>query len=72
MKKSKIVIGGVIVAVIIAVVFAVGTTHQPAKQGIITQEIDLPGPKIGSSAPDFTLSDPQKGTITKQSFDRKP
>ncbi len=72
MKKSKIVIGGVIVAVIIAIVFTVGTTHPSENQGIITQEIDLPGPKIGSSAPDFTLSDPQKGTITKQIFDGKP
>jgi peroxiredoxin len=73
MKKSKIIIGGgITVSVIIAIVFAFGMTQLSEKQGIIIQEIDLPGPKIGSSAPDFTLSDPQKGTITKQSFSQKP
>lgn len=73
MKKSKTVIGGgIAAAVIISIVFAAGATHQPKKQGTITQEIDLPGPKIGSSAPDFILSDPQKGTITKQGFSQKP
>ncbi len=52
--------------------FAVSTLHPQQKQGTVIQEIDLPGPKIGSSAPDFTLVDPQKGAITKQSLSGKP
>jgi peroxiredoxin len=73
MKKSKTVIGGgIAVAIIIAIVFAAGATQPPEKQGTIIQEIDLPGPKIGSSAPDFTLVDPQRETITKQTFAEKP
>lgn len=73
MKQSKIMIGGgITISVIIAIVFASGAIQSSEKQGIIIQEIDLPGPKIGSSAPDFTLVDPQKGIITKQSFSQKP
>ncbi|MBI5378402.1 MAG: hypothetical protein HZA82_07255, partial [Thaumarchaeota archaeon] len=70
MKQSKILIGGgIAAAIIIAVIVAFGTSHSQEKQATMIQEIGLPGPKIGSSAPDFTLADPQKGTITKQSFD---
>ncbi len=73
MKKSKPLIGaGIAVVVIIVVIVAFGTSPSQAKQATIIQEIDLPGPKIGSNAPSFTLTDPQKGTITKQSFDGKP
>jgi len=73
MKKSKTLIGGgIAVAVIIAVVFASGVSYPQEKQGNIIKVIDLPGPKIGNSAPDFSLNDPQKGAITKQSFAGKP
>jgi peroxiredoxin len=73
MKQSKILIGGgIAAAIIIAVIVAFGAPHFQEKQAAIIQEIGLPGPKIGSSAPDFTLADPQKGTITKQSFVGKP
>jgi peroxiredoxin len=73
MKQSKMLIGGGIAAVVIVALMVVfGTSYQQEKQVTITQEIGLPGPKIGSSAPDFTLTDPQKGAITKQSFDGKP
>jgi peroxiredoxin len=73
MKKSKtLIVGGIAVAVIIAIVFASGVSYPQEKQGNIVQEIVLPGPKIGQSAPDFSLIDPQKGTITKQTFAGKP
>lgn len=73
MEKSKTkLIGGGIAAAIIAIALVIGLSYSQEKQGTIIQEIDLPGPKIGSSAPDFTLIDPQKGTITKQRFDGKP
>ncbi|MEM3007519.1 MAG: TlpA disulfide reductase family protein [Candidatus Nitrosotenuis sp.] len=72
MTKSKTaLIGGGIVAAIIGVAIF-GTSYLPQNEGTIIQEVDLPGPKIGSSAPDFSLTDPQKGTITKQSFAEKP
>ena len=73
MEKSKTkLIGGGIATAVIAIALVIGFSYPQEKQGIIIQEIDLPGPKIGSSAPDFTLVDPQKGAITKQSFDGKP
>lgn len=73
MEKSKTkLIGGGIAVAIIAVALVIGLSYSQEKQGTIIQEIDLPGPKIGSSAPDFALVDPQKGTITKQSFAGKP
>lgn len=71
MKKFKL-IGGGIAIVIIAIVFASGASHPQEKQATIIKEIDLPGPKIGSTAPDFSLNDPRKGAITKQSFAGKP
>jgi thiol-disulfide isomerase/thioredoxin len=72
MKPSKMLIGGVAVVIIIAVILLFGTSFSQEKQGTVVQEIDLPGPKIGSSATDFSLDDPQKGTVTKQSFAGKP
>ncbi|MGQ0606420.1 MAG: TlpA family protein disulfide reductase [Candidatus Nitrosotenuis sp.] len=71
-KPKKLIGGGIAAASIIAIVFAAGASHPSEKQATIIQEIDLPGPKIGSSAPDFTLNDPQNGLITKQSFAGKP
>lgn len=70
-KKTKLIGVAVVAALILGIAVAFGTSYS-LKQGTIIQEIDLPGPKIGSSAPDFILDDPQKGTITKQSFDGKP
>lgn len=70
-KKTKLIGAAIAAAIILGVAVAFGTSYSQ-KQGTIIQEIDLPGPKIGSSAPDFTLNDPQKGTITKQSFGGKP
>ena len=74
MQNTKLIfVGGVIAAVvIIGIVVAFGTSYSQEKQATIIKEIDLPGPKIGSSAPDFILNDPQKGTISKQNFAGKP
>lgn len=71
-SKTAIIGGGIAAAIIIGVIVALGTSNPQQKQGTVIQEIDLPGPKIGSSAPDFSLNDPQKGTITKQNFAGKP
>lgn len=70
-KKTKLIGAAIAAAVILGIVVAFGTSNSQ-KQGTIIQKVDLPGPKIGSNAPDFTLNDPQKGVITKQSFDGKP
>lgn len=71
-KLKTALIGGGIAVIIIGIIVTFGTSYSQQKQGTIIQQIDLPGPKIGSSAPDFSLNDPQKGTITKQSFAEKP
>ncbi len=72
LSKTKIAGAGITVAVIVGMILAFDTSHSSEKQATIIKEIDLPGPKIGSSAPDFTLNDPQNGLITKQNFAGKP
>jgi thiol-disulfide isomerase/thioredoxin len=80
-SKSKYVAAGVAAAVAIAVIafFAVnnsGTQPVPITQqsGLTTapESATTTGLQVGNAAPDFSLTDPQKGQITKQTFAGKP
>ncbi|MDE1765586.1 MAG: TlpA family protein disulfide reductase [Thaumarchaeota archaeon] len=74
---SKYIVGGIAAAIVIAVVLflginsssqfipSAGTTN--ALQSGVTE-----GLQVGNTEPDFILVDPQKGQITKQTFEGKP
>jgi cytochrome oxidase Cu insertion factor (SCO1/SenC/PrrC family) len=83
-SKSKYVAAGVAVAVAISVIafFAVnnsGTQPAPATQqsGLTTIQsapvsATTGGLQVGDTFPDFSLVDPQKGAVTRQTFEGKP
>lgn len=74
-SKSKFVAAGVAAAVIIvAIAFFAVNDSTPQKSGLTTapESATTEGLQIGNSAPDFSLIDPQKGQITKQTFAGKP
>jgi thiol-disulfide isomerase/thioredoxin len=76
-KKKYAVIGSVIaVAVIAAAVAAYLSFSNQEGPGpnltTATSETTPQGLQVGNSAPDFTLVDPVKGTVTKQTFAGKP
>ena len=77
-SRSKYIAIGVAAAVVIAaaVFFANGNPNSPSSANIALttapQSATTVGLQTGDAAPDFTLTDPQKGTITKQTFSGKP
>jgi cytochrome oxidase Cu insertion factor (SCO1/SenC/PrrC family) len=76
-SKSKYVAVGVAAAVIIvaAVFFATGNLNQtssPTELKTAPQSATAEGLQVGNVAPNFSLTDPQKGQITKQTFTGKP
>ncbi|MBI3640884.1 MAG: redoxin domain-containing protein, partial [Thaumarchaeota archaeon] len=80
--QSKYVIAGITAAVIIiAICCFVIISYSTYQYSTITHKSELTtapesvtkeGLQLGNTAPDFTLSDPQKGQITKQTFAGKP
>ncbi len=74
-SKSKYVATGVAAAVIITTVafFAINNSS-PQKSELTTapESATTEGLQVGNAAPDFSLADPQKGQITKQTFAGKP
>lgn len=71
--KKYAIIGGIIAAVIIvSVAVALSSTSQGLTLDTAPEVAAVEGLQVGNSAPDFLLTDPQKGTITKQTFAGKP
>ncbi|HEU5221657.1 MAG TPA: TlpA disulfide reductase family protein [Candidatus Nitrosotalea sp.] len=60
----------------VAVFFATGNSNQPSTStselATAPQSATAEGLQVGNSAPDFSLTDPQKGQIAKQTFAGKP
>lgn len=74
-SKSKYVAAGVAAAVIIAAIaFFAGNNSSPKQSELTTapESATTEGLQIGNTAPDFSLADPQKGQIKKQTFAGKP
>lgn len=77
-SKSKYLAAGIAAAVAIsAIAFFVTNNSNPTPtttSGLTTapQSTTAEGLRVGNSAPDFSLTDPQKGQITKQTFAGKP
>ncbi|AIC15501.1 TlpA family protein disulfide reductase [Nitrososphaera viennensis] len=74
-KKKYVVIGGAVAAaVIIAVVASSFSSQASSGSGLTTAsgKENVQGLQVGDSAPGFSLRDPEKGSITKQTFAGKP
>src|SRR5574340_638463 len=77
-SKSKYLAAGIAAAVAISAIAFFVTNNSnstpPTTSGLTTapQSTTAEGLRVGNSAPDFSLTDPQKGQITKQTFAGKP
>lgn len=72
-RKYAIIGGIAAVIVIAAVAFSVGLSSQKGTNLTVAPELaEVQGLEVGNSAPDFSLTDPQKGQIVKQTFTGKP
>jgi len=73
-SKSKYIVVGVIIVAVVAAAFLANNSTQSSQSTNLTTapENAVSGLQIGNVAPDFSLVDPQKGSITKQSFEGKP
>ncbi|MEO9309290.1 MAG: redoxin domain-containing protein [Nitrososphaera sp.] len=73
MKKAKYVGAGV--AVVVAIAIAVGlSSNYSTPTTVVDSGVanGVQGLTIGNVAPDFQLVDPEKGAVTKQTFEGKP
>lgn len=74
--KKYAIVRGIIAAVVIAAAAAsLGFSNQQNGPGLTTASSgvnEAQGLQVGNSAPDFTLTDPEKGSVTKQTFAGKP
>lgn len=71
--KVYVAIGVVIAAVIAAAAFSLTTSsNSPELRTTAPESATIEGLKVGTTAPDFSLADPRKGSITKQNFEGKP
>lgn len=77
-KKKYAIIGGIsaatviIIATFVASSLSVQTSSRPSFTTASVNENMQEGLQVGNSAPGFSLIDPEKGTITKQTFAGKP
>jgi len=75
-KKSqlKYLVAGIIIVAAIAAAFVANNSTQNSQSTNLTTapENAVSGLQVGNIAPDFSLVDPQKGSITKQDFEGKP
>jgi thiol-disulfide isomerase/thioredoxin len=74
-KKYATIGGAVAAAAIIAAVVAVSFSSQTSSGPNLTTASgneNAQGLEVGNSAPGFSLTDPEKGSITKQTFANKP
>lgn len=72
-KKYAVIGGAVATAVIIAIV-TMGLSQTSSGPSLTTAlgNESIQGLEVGNSAPNFSLTDPEKGGITKQTFEGKP
>jgi cytochrome oxidase Cu insertion factor (SCO1/SenC/PrrC family) len=73
-NKKYAVIGGVIGAAIIIATLAMSLSQTSGGPSLTTASRNeaAQGLAVGNSAPDFSLTDPEKGGVTKQTFEGKP
>ena len=73
-KKYAVIGGAVAAAVIIATVVAMSLSQTSGRPSLTTASGNeaAQGLEVGNSAPNFSLVDPEKGSLTKQTFAGKP
>jgi peroxiredoxin len=72
-SRSKYIAVGVGIAIVAALaILSSNTVHSNTDLKTASPDTTVEGLQVGDLAPDFSLIDPQKGTITKQSFEGKP
>lgn len=71
-SKTKFIAMGIGVAVIIIALASVSMSNARDKLTTAPDTINTQGLEQGNIAPDFSLIDPEKGLISKQSFQGKP
>lgn len=73
-SKKYAVIGGAVVAVIIIAILDVSLSQTSGGPSLTTASGNeaAQGLEVGNSALDFSLIDPEKGSVTKQTFEGKP
>ncbi len=74
-KKYAVIGGTVAAAVIIAAVVALSISSQTSNLPSLTTASgneSVQGLQVGNSAPSFSLRDPEKGSVTKQTFAGRP
>ncbi len=74
-NKKYATIGGAAVAAVIIAVAAMSSSFQTSNSLSLTTvsgNEKAEGLKVGNSAPSFSLTDPENGSITKQTFVGKP
>ncbi len=63
---------GVLVFIIVITAISLTNTSNDVQLSTSPEQLGIQGLEQGNSAPDFSLIDPEKGSITKQSFEGKP
>ncbi len=75
-SKKYAVIGGIIAAVAVIAAASLSFSNQQGGAPSLTTAspgtVQAQGLQVGNSAPDFSLTDPEKGAIKKQTFSGKP
>jgi thiol-disulfide isomerase/thioredoxin len=73
-NKKYAIVGGAVTAAIIVAIAAINLSSQTSSKLNLTTASGsaVQGLEVGNSAPDFSLTDPEKGGITKQTFEGKP
>jgi len=71
-SQSKYIAIGIAMAAIVATILYSNMAASNTVLKTASPDVDVEGLQIGNAAPDFTLTDPQKGTITKQTLKGKP
>ena len=71
-SKKFLGIGIGIIFVIAIVAVSLSNTSDDVQLSTAPKQLGIQGLEQGNSAPDFSLIDPEKGPISKQSFEGKP
>ena len=71
-KKSYLKIGFIIVLAFAGLFFAQKFTGYAVSKTTAPAGATIEGLQVGNAAPNFLLTDPQRGLITKQNFEGKP
>ena len=71
-SQSKYIAIGIAIAAIVATILYSNMATSNTVWKTASPDVDVEGLQIGNTAPDFSLTDPQKGTMTRQNFIGKP